>query len=124
ESTKSLRYRFEYWSSTWEMLLETPRNWLMGVGPGNFRQNYLPFKLPQSSEEIADPHNLVLDVWANGGLMAVGGLAGVCFAGIRSLWQRDSRHFQGTAGPKSSGPRWSDGILAGALAGHLVLLFL
>jgi O-antigen ligase len=131
ESTKSLRYRFEYWTSTWQMLMETPRNWLLGVGPGNFRQNYLQFKLPQSSEEIADPHNLVLDVWANGGLLALAGLAGICFAGLRPLISalksevsrsRQTSDIQETE--HDAGPTWRDGILAGAVLGHLVVLFL
>jgi hypothetical protein len=71
EAPKSLAYRLEYWEATGTMLLERP--WL-GVGPGNFRQHYLGFKLPGSSEEILDPHNLFLDVWANGGLLALTGL--------------------------------------------------
>jgi len=123
ESTKSLRYRFEYWNSTWQMLWESPRNWLLGVGPGNFRQNYLSFKLPKSSEEIADPHNLVLDVWANGGLVALAGLAGICVAGLRPFWstlETDERRFC----PVADRPAWRDGILAGAVLGHLMLLFL
>ncbi|MFM8581893.1 MAG: O-antigen ligase family protein, partial [Planctomycetaceae bacterium] len=67
ESFKSLRYRIEYWQGTWQMLSapEHPTRWLTGVGPGQFRSNYLPFKLPQSSEEIADPHNALFDHWAS-----------------------------------------------------------
>ena len=152
ESTKSLRYRFEYWHGTLQMLLASPRNWIVGVGPGNFRQNYLPFKLPQSSEEIADPHNLVLDAWANGGLLALVGLAGVCAAGLRPFWRRvpqedgqaprkrvegdipTSRDRQvATAVPlaqpaifaeplKMGDPSWRDGVLGGAVVGFLALL--
>ena len=144
ESTKSLRYRFEYWTSTWQMLEDSPRNWLLGVGPGNFRNNYLQFKLPQSSEEIADPHNLVLDVWANGGLVALAGLAGICLAGVRPLWSvlkagergscraADGRTSSesGSAGASPSrqaaatGLTGGDGILAGAVLGYLVVLLL
>ncbi|MCA9074979.1 MAG: O-antigen ligase family protein [Planctomycetaceae bacterium] len=71
ETPKSLRYRFEYWTATGDVIREHP---LLGVGPGNFRQSYLKHKLPESSEEILDPHNFVLDVWANGGLIALTGL--------------------------------------------------
>lgn len=71
ETPKSLQYRLEYWWSTAAVIAESP---LFGVGSGQFRQHYLAHKLPQSSEEIADPHNLVLDVWANGGLLALAGL--------------------------------------------------
>ncbi|HLJ11581.1 MAG TPA: O-antigen ligase family protein, partial [Planctomycetaceae bacterium] len=88
ESGKSLRYRAQYWTGTWRMLVSSPRNALVGVGPGNFRQNYLPFKLAESSEEIADPHNLMLDAWANGGLVGLLGLVSVCAAGLRPLLTR------------------------------------
>ncbi len=77
ETPKSLRYRMEYWTSTVDVIGEHP---LLGVGPGNFRQSYLKHKLPESSEEILDPHNFVLDVWANGGLMALAGLT--CLLGV------------------------------------------
>ena len=72
EAPKSLQYRLEYWVSTWQIIRE--HVWL-GVGPGNFRQHYLRHKLPGSSEEILDPHNFLLDVWANGGILAVLGLS-------------------------------------------------
>jgi hypothetical protein len=83
EAFKSLRYRAEYWTGSWRMLWdrEHPTRWLTGVGPGNFRACYLPFKLAESSEEIADPHNLLLDHWSAGGLpgllavLALGGMA-------------------------------------------------
>ncbi|QDT90602.1 O-antigen ligase family protein [Gimesia algae] len=71
EAPKSLQYRIEYWTATWDVIKENP---LWGTGPGNFRSHYLKFKLPGSSEEIADPHNFLLDVWANGGLIAFVGL--------------------------------------------------
>jgi hypothetical protein len=150
ESAKSLRFRFEYWHGTWQMLLAKPRNWLVGVGPGNFRQNYLPFKLAQSSEEIADPHNLLLDAWANGGITAVLGLAGVCVAGLQPLFggpqkmrpasdrgpgapDAPPRHAapsegsqrivpRSTAGAAGFEPSWGDGILGGAVLGHLAVL--
>ncbi|MEQ9065769.1 MAG: O-antigen ligase family protein, partial [Gimesia chilikensis] len=71
EAPKSLQYRIEYWTGTWDVIKE---NLMWGTGPGNFREHYLKYKLPGSSEEIADPHNLFLDGWANAGLIALGGL--------------------------------------------------
>lgn len=109
ESSKSLRYRIEYWTATCRMLADSPRNWLLGVGPGNFRQNYLPFKLPESSEEIADPHNVILDVWSNAGLLGLAGLAGICFAMLRPLWRRPP----GAAGPSPETAHWNRWILFG-----------
>jgi hypothetical protein len=115
ESAKSLRYRFEYWQATWRMLADGPRHCLFGVGAGNFRQNYLPFKLAQSSEEIADPHNMVLDVWANGGMIALAGLAGICAAGLRPLW----RSARAAVADDAGRPGWRDPLLAGGALGFL-----
>jgi hypothetical protein len=118
ESAKSLRYRAEFWRGTWRMLVDRPRNWVSGVGPGNFRQNYLTFKLTESSEEIADPHNLLLDVWANGGLLGLVGLAGVLAAGLQSM------RFGPPVVPidDEMEPTWRDGVLAGGALAHLAVL--
>lgn len=82
EAPKSLEYRLQYWSGSWKVLQTRP--WL-GTGPGNFRQHYLHFKLPESSEEIADPHNWVFDLWANGGLLALCGFVAVVVLVGRSV---------------------------------------
>jgi len=74
EAPKSLRYRLEYWQGTWGVLQQHP--W-WGIGPGNFRSHYLQYKLAQSSEEISDPHNLLLDTWVNGGIIALFGLIAI-----------------------------------------------
>jgi O-antigen ligase len=79
QSMMSLRYRWEYWQGAWGVItggatgvmsvLSSPVFW-SGVGPGNFGGPYLKFKLPESSEEILDPHNMVLEVWATAGFWA------------------------------------------------------
>ncbi|MCA9081170.1 MAG: O-antigen ligase family protein [Planctomycetaceae bacterium] len=84
ESSKSLRYRIEYWSATLSLLRDHP---LLGCGPGSFRQVYQQYKLPGSSEEILDPHNFVLDVWANGGLLALVGMGLIVAGGAHSLFR-------------------------------------
>jgi len=71
EAPKSLQYRLQYWSATVQLIRD---HLLLGVGPGQFRWHYLFYKLPEASEEISDPHNLLLDVAANAGLAAVVGL--------------------------------------------------
>ena len=60
--------------------------WL-GCGPGNFQEAYTLYKLPEASEEIADPHNFLLEVWATAGTPAAVGLLAVlgCFA--FAAWQ-------------------------------------
>lgn len=77
EAPKSLQYRFQYWTGTSRVIAESP--WF-GVGPGNFRPHYLRHKLAETSEEIADPHNFLLDVMANAGVPGV--LALLLFGGV------------------------------------------
>jgi hypothetical protein len=49
----------------------------------------LHFKVPESSEEIADPHSFILDLWSSGGLLALAGFAGcVSSASIPFLRRR------------------------------------
>ena len=85
QAPKSLRYRLEYWQGTWATIRE--HLWL-GTGPANFRDYYFRHKLPESSEEIADPHNFILDVWANAGLLGLIGLLACVVLMIRSWTQR------------------------------------
>lgn len=77
EAPKSLEYRLLYWRGTARVIAESP--WF-GVGPGNFRPHYLQHKLPETSEEISDPHNFLLDVVANAGVP--GALALLLLAGV------------------------------------------
>jgi hypothetical protein len=98
EAGKSLRYRLEYWTGTTRMLSESTESFLLGVGPGNFRQRYLRHKLPESSEEIADPHNLILDAWSSGGVASLAGLLLVIGSGVAAGIRRRG----GTSGPHAS----------------------
>ncbi|MDA7951423.1 MAG: O-antigen ligase family protein, partial [Pirellulaceae bacterium] len=68
---KTILYRLEYWQATSQMVAD--HLWL-GVGSGNFATFYTHYKLPQASEAVADPHNWFVEVWACGGLIALGGL--------------------------------------------------
>ncbi len=81
---RSLKFRFQYWDSTLEMLRDHP---VFGSGPGNFRQLYLKYKKPGASEEIADPHNFVLDLWANGGLLALFGFCLLLLTVGHMVWR-------------------------------------
>ncbi len=68
EAPKSLSYRFQYWHGAVRTIAASP---IFGTGPGNFRHPYLRYKVAESSEEIADPHNWLLDLWTSGGILAV-----------------------------------------------------
>ena len=78
QSPLSMRYRWEYWQGAWGVITEEAQGqapgastFWSGVGPGNFGSHYLLHKLPQSSEEIQDPHDLFLEVWAIAGFWAL-----------------------------------------------------
>lgn len=72
ESPKSLQFRLFYWFGSLRMLREHA---VLGAGPGNFRQLYLMQKLDESSEEIRDPHNFLVDAWSSSGLCGLWGTA-------------------------------------------------
>jgi hypothetical protein len=100
QSTLSMRYRWEYWQGAWGVIsggatsvlqsLTSPFLW-WGVGPGNFGGPYLKYKLPQASEEIIDPHNLFLEVWATAGVWALLALAAALAFGLWNLLGRGTK---------------------------------
>jgi O-antigen ligase len=84
KATRSFGYRIQYWQSSLQMIAHHP--WL-GCGPGNFQNAYPQFKLPEASEEIADPHNFLLEIWSNAGtpaMLAFVVMLGCFFRGQRS----------------------------------------
>ncbi len=67
----SLTFRWNYWQVTAEMLRD--RMWT-GTGAMNFDHAYLLYKPIDYPEEIKDPHNLVVSVVAQWGLLGGAGL--------------------------------------------------
>ncbi len=138
ESGKSFRYRQEYWVGTWRAIQESSRSFWWGYGPGNLQAPYLRHKLPQASEEIHDPHNFVLEVWATAGVWAVGALGIALIVGVGSVFlpgrfkseEPDSEDFEAEARTRTKGPvdpsappRRAAWLLASAGAGWLLVLW-
>jgi hypothetical protein len=67
EAPKSLLYRFQYWEGAARMIADHP--WF-GCGPGNFQTCYTTYMLPEASEQVADPHNFLFEIWATAGTPA------------------------------------------------------
>ena len=82
EAPKSLQYRLQYWQATARLISD---HLILGVGPGQFRGHYLTYKLPEASEEIADPHNLFLESAASGGVASLFGLIIICVLLFKNL---------------------------------------
>jgi O-antigen ligase len=114
DAGKSLRFRSEYWIGTLRMLRDqSPWWWLdtagwWGVGLGNFAGPYLRYKLPEASEGIRDPHNLLLEVWATAGLVALVVLVCAIVLGLRGLFGRPTRTAEdpGEATAPADPARW------------------
>ncbi len=71
EAGKSFSYRTQYWTGAWRAIHANPRAYWTGYGPGNFAAPYVLHKLPEASEDVKDPHNFLLEVWAISGLTAL-----------------------------------------------------
>jgi len=108
EATKSLGYRWQYWQATVSMIADQP---LLGCGPGNFRYAYTRYKLPEASEEISDPHNFLLEVFATGGIPA--GVFFVLAIGL-TFWHFKHPPSVSAVSSSASSPRFSVVPLAGA----------
>lgn len=127
EAGKSLGYRGQYWQASTRLALDRP--WF-GAGPGNFQFLYTKYKLPEASEEIAEPHNLLMELWATAGTpalvlllsaLAVWGwtvarapAAGTAGEGALPAWQTPADPSDPPAGDH---PGF---VLGGALAGYLL----
>jgi hypothetical protein len=123
----SLEYRFEYWQSSLAMISQSP---VLGCGPGNFQDEYTRYKLPQASEEVSDPHNFLLEIWATAGtpaLLAFLAAAGLFVAALFELPEIDSdeseqseneRTLAASKSSASAAPFVYGGLLLGMLWGY------
>lgn len=118
EAQKSLSYRFEFWQATWSMIRDNP--WL-GCGPGNFQDHYTLYKLPESSEVIADPHNFLLEILATAGPFALAALVAALGLGLLTVL-RAGRPSAATPKPEEE-PSTTIHILLGGLAGFALSMF-
>jgi len=116
QASLSLGYRMQYWRSSLAMIADHP---VAGCGPGQFQSEYTAYRLPEASEEIADPHNFFLEVWATAGTPAA--LALVAVLGSFA-WIMIRRH-DGEIEAKPDSPQQPDAalhVLAGVAAGFLL----
>jgi len=121
-ASKSLGYRVQYWESTLRMIADHP---IAGCGPGNFQDTYTRYMLPEASEEIADPHNFLMEVWATAGtpsllaLLAV--LGAFAYALLRGGRLQQSSPRESSAPVTTTGPPDATRyVLAGAACGFLL----
>jgi len=100
QAAKSLAFRLQYWQASLKIIAEHP--WL-GCGPGNFREAYTQYKLPAASEEVADPHNFLIEVWATAGTPAAVALVAAVLGFFWCAWKNRSRNEPEADGIASAG---------------------
>jgi hypothetical protein len=91
---KSFAFRVHYWQASVQMIGDHP--WI-GCGPGNFQNAYTQYKLPEAAEEVADPHNFLLEIAATAGLPAAIAFVGVlaCFFSAAWMGAREGKEERG-----------------------------
>ncbi len=67
QAPASVAIRLNYWRACARMVAQSP---LVGVGPGQFKARYEAFRVPESTEQIADPHNWFWQAITTGGIPA------------------------------------------------------
>jgi hypothetical protein len=103
EAPKSVLCRFQYWNAASRMIADYP---LFGCGPGNFQAYYTAYMLPEASEQVADPHNFLFEIWATAGTPALLLLTTVLGIFLWRTWRQT-----GAAGiPESGEPNASEGL--------------
>jgi len=118
----SLRFRWNYWQVTHRIIAQ---NLWAGTGLLNFDRAYLLYKPVEFPEEIKDPHNFVLSVTAQCGILGLAGLL-ACAAGASWLILRRAAGENGSSGeqPEPSSAHgstlaWVAGVAAAFVAARL-----
>ena len=120
EASKSLEYRLQYWQATLDMIANYP---VLGVGPGEFQDYYTQYKLPEASEEIRDPHNFLLEVWATGGTAAFLALVVVLAGFAWHSWETSTSDVEAADGAAGDAGGSNEAIGLVAAGGGVGMLF-
>jgi tetratricopeptide (TPR) repeat protein len=115
---EAMERRFEYWTATWRMIRAPghARNCWLGVGPGNFGEQYRRYMAPTAEETVKEPHNFALEMWATCGLFALAALVAAWFL---FFWRTRYAWTEPDPGPEAEEPlgppRWE--FYLGGMAG-------
>lgn len=92
DERSSLASRGMIWSAASRMIVDHP---IIGIGPGNFQDQYLAYQRyfpPYLEWSAPHPHNMFLDIWLEGGLLAFTGFTMLILywllSSARYFWQK------------------------------------
>ncbi len=118
----SLTFRWQYWKATAAMIAD---HFWTGVGRENFGRHYTLYKDIASPEEVSNPHNFLLQSFAEWGVLGFVALVAM-LAGVTHLVARS------TPGPVEHGPAgtsqptrsfwWAAGLGAVVVLGRAIFL--
>jgi hypothetical protein len=118
KDTQTSARRLDYWTATWKLITDHP--WL-GVGPGNFGRFYPRYMVPSAFEKLKDPHNFVLEMWANSGVFSALALLATLGILFWKLWRAtavEPKTLEAGLPAPNQGLRWE--FYLGGVAGLLV----
>jgi O-antigen ligase/polysaccharide polymerase Wzy-like membrane protein/tetratricopeptide repeat protein len=120
---RSLDKRLDYWSATWRMITDPnrPGHFWLGVGPGNFGRYYPQYMAETAYEQVTDPHNFALEMWATGGivgLLALLATLALFFWGTRRAWTGPNDEDQPPEAGTAFATRWE--FYLGGVGGLIV----
>ena len=75
--------RIELWKATLEMLRQHP---IFGAGLSGFAERVAPYWNANHPERFIDPHNIVLNIWVETGVLGVLAFAWLIVAAFRASW--------------------------------------
>ncbi len=83
----SLTFRWQWWKASWGLIAD---HWLTGVGRENFGRHYLRYKLIESPEEVANPHNLFVQAASDWGVLGLVGIVTMLVGASLAVARRPS----------------------------------
>ena len=119
----SLTFRWQYWRASVAMIADRP---LTGVGRENFGRHYLQYKDIESPEEVANPHNFLVQAAADWGILGLIGMAALLVGGSLAI----TRPMSGPSPPEAHPVRpsrrtvtaWAIGLALAVSLSRLPLL--
>ena len=88
--TTSSNIRYMIWQTSGKILIENPKNFMFGIGLGNFQNYFTDFtaswaNYPEYISPVAvTPHNIFLSMWLQGGLLMLAAFMYLIFIAIKN----------------------------------------